>query len=391
MRILSTVFVLIFIGILPAHSNTMQFSGRFAVVNSERIFNETNLAKSMIAILQSEFTARQEGLREEAKRIVSAASELDKQANRLSANDLRSKQQDLVRQDLNLQEAQKKFTEDLNKRTFEERAKIAVAANVALKNFATKENISVIVQEAAYLDASSDITNQIISLLNGDKNLSSVSFEGPKLSRILIVNSQRYYQNFGVVTGPTADANLLKKQNEFAARANEALKLIAENNQVNIVLQEAAFVTPNNEITDKLIEAVKNKNFEKSNLIIDSLNLPTTFAIVNSSEIFSKFPNKNRQKLAEAANVALNKISQEKGINVILQEAAYLSPSHDVTASVIKLIIPPIENEVSPTSNSNVPATNPTKNLADAKAKCLDLGFKVGTESFGNCVLKISK
>ena len=29
--------------------------------------------------------------------------------------------------------------------------------------------------------------------------------------------------------------------------------------------------------------------------------------------------------------------------------------------------------------------------MDQAKAKCLDLGFKVGTESFGQCVLKISK
>ena len=29
--------------------------------------------------------------------------------------------------------------------------------------------------------------------------------------------------------------------------------------------------------------------------------------------------------------------------------------------------------------------------MEKAKAKCLDLGFKAGTESFGQCVLKVSK
>jgi hypothetical protein len=29
--------------------------------------------------------------------------------------------------------------------------------------------------------------------------------------------------------------------------------------------------------------------------------------------------------------------------------------------------------------------------LQDAKAKCIDLGFKAGTEKFGTCVLKLSK
>jgi hypothetical protein len=32
-----------------------------------------------------------------------------------------------------------------------------------------------------------------------------------------------------------------------------------------------------------------------------------------------------------------------------------------------------------------------TVDIDDAKAKCVDLGFKSGTEGFGNCVLKLSK
>jgi len=34
-------------------------------------------------------------------------------------------------------------------------------------------------------------------------------------------------------------------------------------------------------------------------------------------------------------------------------------------------------------------ATNLT--MEQAKAKCIDLGFKTGTESFGQCVLKMTK
>jgi hypothetical protein len=38
-------------------------------------------------------------------------------------------------------------------------------------------------------------------------------------------------------------------------------------------------------------------------------------------------------------------------------------------------------------SSNGVPLTS----MEQAKSKCKDLGFKVGTESFGQCVLKISK
>jgi hypothetical protein len=35
--------------------------------------------------------------------------------------------------------------------------------------------------------------------------------------------------------------------------------------------------------------------------------------------------------------------------------------------------------------------TNNTPTMDQAKSKCLELGFKAGTESFGQCVLKLSK
>lgn len=37
------------------------------------------------------------------------------------------------------------------------------------------------------------------------------------------------------------------------------------------------------------------------------------------------------------------------------------------------------------------PQTIVPTSMEQAKAKCLDLGFKAGTESFGQCVLKVSK
>lgn len=37
------------------------------------------------------------------------------------------------------------------------------------------------------------------------------------------------------------------------------------------------------------------------------------------------------------------------------------------------------------------PPLSPAVGMDDAKKKCADLGFKSGTETFGNCVLKLSK
>ena len=37
------------------------------------------------------------------------------------------------------------------------------------------------------------------------------------------------------------------------------------------------------------------------------------------------------------------------------------------------------------------PPSSPVVGMDDAKKKCAELGFKSGTETFGNCVLKLSK
>ena len=53
---------------------------RVAVVNSEKVFNESNLAKAMQTRLQNEFTKRQNDLRDSAQKIKSAAEKLDRDA-----------------------------------------------------------------------------------------------------------------------------------------------------------------------------------------------------------------------------------------------------------------------------------------------------------------------
>jgi outer membrane protein len=52
---------------------------RVAVVNSEKVFNESNLAKAMQTRLQNEFTKRQNELRDSAQKIKLAAENDKKQ------------------------------------------------------------------------------------------------------------------------------------------------------------------------------------------------------------------------------------------------------------------------------------------------------------------------
>ena len=142
---------------------------RVAVVNSEKVFNESNLAKAMQTRLQNEFTKRQNDLRDSAQKIKSAAEKLDRDAAVMNEAERIRRQRELADQDRELQRKQREFTEDLNQRTFEERAKIAEKANQVLRQIAEQRKIDIIVQEAAYVSPKADITDDVIKALNSLK------------------------------------------------------------------------------------------------------------------------------------------------------------------------------------------------------------------------------
>jgi hypothetical protein len=68
------------------------------------------------------------------------------------------------------------------------------------------------------------------------------------------------------------------------------------------------------------------------------------------------------------------------------QKAEFLK----IANSVSGLVARPKALE-STASESPKAKTTPAANMGDAKQKCIELGFKVGTESFGQCVLKLAK
>ena len=142
---------------------------RIAVVNSEKVFNESNLAKAMQTRLQNEFTKRQNELRDSAQKIQTAAEKLDRDGAVMNEAERVRRQRELADQDRELQRKQREFTEDLNQRTFEERAKIAEKANLVLRQIAEQRKLDVIIQEAAFVTPKADITDDVIKALNSQK------------------------------------------------------------------------------------------------------------------------------------------------------------------------------------------------------------------------------
>ena len=142
---------------------------RVAAVSVERLLTESNMAKASQAKLQADFTKRENEIRDSAQKIKSAAEKLDRDSAVMTESERIRRQRELADQDRDLQRKQRVFTEDLNQRNFEDRAKIFEKANQALKQIAEQRKIDVIIQEAAYVNPKSDVTEDVIKALNSLK------------------------------------------------------------------------------------------------------------------------------------------------------------------------------------------------------------------------------
>lgn len=142
---------------------------RVAAVNVEKVFNESNMAKASQTKLENEFVKRQNDIRSSAEKIKAAAEKLDRDSAVMSEADRVRRQRELADQDRELQRKQREYTEDLNQRNFEERAKIAEKANQALKQIAEQRKIDVIIQDPAYANPKVDVTDDVIKALNSLK------------------------------------------------------------------------------------------------------------------------------------------------------------------------------------------------------------------------------
>ena len=142
---------------------------RIGAVNVDKVFNESNIAKQSQDRLQNDFAKRQNELRDAAQKIKNAAEKLDRDSAVMSEAERIRRQRELADQDRELQRKQREYTEDLNQRNFEERAKIAEKANIALKQVAEQKKLDIIIQDPAFASPKTDVTDDVIKALNSLK------------------------------------------------------------------------------------------------------------------------------------------------------------------------------------------------------------------------------
>ena len=141
-------------------------SVRIGYVSIDRIFSESKLAKDAQAKMQNDFGKREKDVRDDVEKIKAEAARLDKDAAVMSETDRIRKQRELTDHDRELQRKQRELMEDTQRRLAEERAKILEKTNQVLKQIVEQKKLDIVFQDAAYVGAKVDITNEVLQALN---------------------------------------------------------------------------------------------------------------------------------------------------------------------------------------------------------------------------------
>ena len=157
---------------LVALAGTIAFSAaaqefRIGFVNTDRIFREASLAKATQAKLEQEFLRREKEVQNLATQLKAASEKFEREAPTLPESQRVVRQRQLITQDQEFQRKQREFQEDLNLRKNEELQAVLERANRVIKQIAETEKYDLVIQEAVYINPKHDITDKVLSSLNG--------------------------------------------------------------------------------------------------------------------------------------------------------------------------------------------------------------------------------
>lgn len=142
---------------------------RIGFVNLERILRDSNSAKAAQTKLEQEFSRREKEVQGLAAQLKTASEKFEREAPTLPEAQRTTRQRQLVEQDRDFQRKQREFQEDLNMRKNEELQSVLERANRVIRQVAEAEKFDLVIQEAVYINPKHDITEKVLSGLNGSK------------------------------------------------------------------------------------------------------------------------------------------------------------------------------------------------------------------------------
>lgn len=142
---------------------------KIGYVDNQRVFRDAPAAIKVAKRLEQEFGERDKELQRLGSALQLKQETFEKQADKLSESDRRTKEREIGDLSRDFQRKQREFREDINLRQNEENAALIERANLAIKQIAESEKFDLIVQDVVWVGQRLDITDKVIKALSDGK------------------------------------------------------------------------------------------------------------------------------------------------------------------------------------------------------------------------------
>jgi outer membrane protein len=160
-RLVRLAIALVALTALPALADEY----KIGVIHVERILQQSAAAKAAHDRIEQEFKARDADLSRKEQDVRAASADLEKARATLAAEEFASRERTLETRSRDVQRLRQQFAEDLRARQFEELDKLKERLDKVLTRYAKEQNFDLILQDAAFVGHSVDITDDIIKAL----------------------------------------------------------------------------------------------------------------------------------------------------------------------------------------------------------------------------------
>lgn len=140
---------------------------KIGFVNVQRLLIESPQANAANRALENEFAPRQRDLLAKQKAFKDRADKFQKDGAVMGADERRNAENDLRRDERELQRQVEELREDLNNRKNEELGKLRVNVLRQIEGFAKQGGYDLIVSDGLYVSPALDVTAQILQALQG--------------------------------------------------------------------------------------------------------------------------------------------------------------------------------------------------------------------------------
>jgi len=153
------------IGLLIAAGAAAADDYKIGVLNVDRVLQQAPDAKAAHDRIEQAFKARDADIARKEQEARAAAAQLENDRATLSTDERTSRERAIEARTREVQRLREQFAEDLRTRQFEELDKLKERLDKVLSRYAKDHQFDLILQDAAYVGRSVDITDDVIKAL----------------------------------------------------------------------------------------------------------------------------------------------------------------------------------------------------------------------------------